>query len=256
MAEEQLPLTPLLLVILLVMVGLAIVVVLVSSLALQRIARERDKLKTAELEHQRKLLANSLDVQERERKRIAADLHDELSSKLSVARLTLYRKDLGHEHLRQEVSALVDQAITTSRNISYDLYPPLLAEFGLVDTLRDYIHPLRGARSIDLNALSESGSRRLEPNTELHLFRIAQELINNALKHSGADAIILDLRVTGTSACLRVADNGAGFDTDRARSGWGMRSLESRVQVLNGRYRIVSKPGKGTSALVAFKTTA
>lgn len=249
--EEQLPLTVLLLVILLVMVGLAIVVILVSSLALQRIAQERDKLKTAELEHQRRLLANSLDVQERERKRIAADIHDELSSKLSVARLALYRNDHDPELLRQEVSALVDQAITTSRNISYDLYPPLLAEFGLADTLRDYIQPLKNTRKITFCALQQAGSARLEAPAELHLFRIAQELINNALKHSSG-AIGIDLRTTEKTVCLRVCDDGPGFDTTRVHSGWGMKSLESRVQVLGGRYRLSSAPGKGVSALVVI----
>lgn len=252
MEEEQLPLTVLLLVILLVMVGLAIVVILVSSLALQRIAQERDKLKTTELEHQRRLLANSLDVQERERKRIAADIHDELSSKLSVARLALYKKDQDPEHLREVVSALVDQAITTSRNISYDLYPPLLAEFGLADTLRDYIQPLKNTQKITLCTRELAGAAPLEAQAELHLFRIAQELINNALKYSEGSAIDIDLRITAKTVCLRVCDDGPGFDTSRVHSGWGMKSLESRVQVLGGRFRISSASGKGVSALVVI----
>lgn len=250
MATEPLSLTSLLLIILLVMVGLAVVIVLVSSAAMQRIAKERDKLKTTQLEHQRKLLANSLDVQERERKRIAADIHDELSSKLSVARLALYKSGNDPEALKAEVSDLVDQAIATSRNISYDLYPPLLAEFGLVDALKDWIHPLKTARNIELHTLHKAGSKRLDANVELHMFRIAQELLNNALRHSQAKSHTIDLRITDRCAILRIMDDGVGFDPDQAKSGWGMQSLESRVQVLDGQYRVVSQPRQGTTALV------
>lgn len=249
MEAEPLPLTLLLLVILLVMVGMAVVVVLVSSMAFQRIARERDKLKNAQLEHQRKLLATSLEVQERERKRIAADIHDDLSSKLSVARLALYRDDQDAAQQKHELSVMMDQAINAARDIAYDMYPPLLAEFGLVDTLRDYIRPLKNDCRVELHALHQAASERLDPNVELHLFRIVKELVNNALKHSEASQIDIDLRITPAASTLRVSDNGNGFDTEAARNGWGMQSMESRVQVMGGMHRIAAKPGKGTSAL-------
>ncbi len=248
MEKAELELIPILLTVLLVMLSLAALVIIVSFIAAQRIAKERERRREAELEHQRELLHTSLAAQERERERIATDLHDGLSSKLSVVRLAL-RNPAALEDAGQ-LGTLVDEVLATSRTIAHNLYPPLLREFGLVDALRQYVKHVTSNVEITVEAFGVSVGDRLKEELELQLFRIAQELLQNAFKHANATRIAVDVRISNSSAVLRIVDNGQGFDPKRAKGGLGMKSIESRVQLLHGRWRIKSFSQKGCSTLV------
>ena len=246
MEETGSQMISLLLIVMLVMLGLAALVIFVSAVAMQRISKERDQRRLAEIEHQRELLTKSFEVQENERMRIAAELHDGLSSKLSIVRLGLYQE----ENVSPALGGLVDEAIEVSRLIAHDLYPPLLAEFGLTETLRDHVRKLHARRGVSFVATGTCQDQRLGANTELHLFRITQELIHNALKHAQAQAINVILRMSCTSVSLLVSDDGRGFDSRSVTTGWGMKSLQSRVRMIGAIYRIASHPGRGTNVLI------
>ena len=237
----------------LAMVGLAVLVILVSRMATNRILQEQEKLRQAESKHQRELLQSNIQVQERERKRLAAELHDELSSMLNILKLQLYsaRKALPDADATLQ---LVDDSIEVSRNVSHDLYPPLLADLGLLEALSDFLQPLQQQLRIDI---AVSGPNRIEPpvDASLQLFRIVQELTSNAIKHAQCSTLLIRVRLERGYTALLVRDDGQGFDPQRAYGGLGMQNIESRVQVLNGRHRMRSAPGRGTSTIVIIPTT-
>ena len=229
---------------------LAIAVILISRLAMRSIAREKEIRQQQELDNQKKLPFNSVQVQERERERIASELHDALSSRLNVLRLSLYNEA---QPVTESV-ALVDDALTIARNLSHELYPPLLAEAGLTDTLQDFVDPLAEQVNVHLHAHTKTAAETVDLNTQLHLFRIAQEGINNALRHANAATIDIVLHFGTSWTGLLIRDNGNGFDTDQASTGLGMRNIESRAQIIGSRYRVTSTPGKGTTITVLITT--
>jgi len=232
----------------LAMTVLAVLVIVVFRLAMKRVMLEREKMRQAELAHQQNLLLNSINTQERERQRIAADIHDELAARLSVLKLSLYQMKTVLPELSGKTNHMLDEAIAISRNISHDLYPPLLAELGLAETLRGFLEPLESQLEVDIFINGESDN--LSPEQALHLFRITQELTQNTLKYAEADKLSLMLRITDQQIALKLSDNGKGFDVKQARGGLGLSNIESRVQVLGGYYKMKSTLGKGSTTII------
>lgn len=255
--ETDLPnLTTWLLAAVLAMTALAAGVVVVSRLAVKRILKEQEARRLTEREHQRQLLANSIEVQERERQRIAADLHDEVASRLQVVKLNLHhhRHEPASEQEEQNL-ALVSEVIATSRRISHDLFPPHLEELGLGAVLDDYLQPLKNRLAVKFVFTGRIAHRPL-PARELQLYRLVNELVQNVLKHSNASALTVHLRMGSELTALLVEDNGCGFEPEKVKTGLGIKTLESRTQVLGGRYRLKTAPNKGTNfLLVVPKTT-
>tara|TARA_B100001245_G_C22892543_1_gene430119 strand:+ start:3201 stop:3929 length:729 start_codon:yes stop_codon:yes gene_type:complete len=232
----------------LAMTTLAVLVIVIFRLAIRRVMQERERMRQAELTHQQKLLYNSINIQERERQRIAANLHDELSSRLTILKLNLHQLKQGDTEVTGQMVPLLDETLRLSRNISHDLYPPLLAELGLVETIKDYLLPLKG--KVETEFHTNQNGEPPQGEISLQLFRIIQELIQNVLKHAQASVISVQLRITTTYTSLLVKDNGCGFKLSNTKGGLGLGNIESRVQLLNGLYRIKSSLGKGTSTLI------
>ncbi len=228
----------------LAMTALALSVIIIFRLALHRVHQEKEKRRQAELQHQQKLLYNSIHTQERERERIAGDLHDELSSRLHVLKLSLYNTKSSPD----ENNKLLDEAIGLSRRIAHDLYPPLLKELGLIEALQDFLQPLEQKLSITFFAIGNT--ENLTAKQTLHLFRISQELVQNAIKHAEPSKLSLSLKVAGTYIALQVYDNGKGFSPSQVKTGLGLNNVEARVQLLGGIYKIKTVLGKGTRVIV------
>ena len=232
----------------LAMTTLAVLVIVIFRLAIRRVMQERERMRQAELIHQQRLLYNSISTQERERQRIAANLHDELSSRLTILKLNLHQVREHHSGIPEQMLPLLDETLRLSRDISHDLYPPLLAELGLAETLKDYLQPLQKKLLLELR-IDQKGEY---PGSEvaLQLFRIAQELIQNVLKHAHATKLSLQLRITGKYTALLVQDNGLGFEPGGSKNGLGLGNIESRTQMCGGSLRVRSKLKKGTSTLI------
>jgi two-component system, NarL family, sensor kinase len=199
-----------------------------------------------QVEHQKKLVETALVAQERERTRIAADLHDGL-----IGRLTLVRMKSQVGAAPAEVEILLGDSIAEARRISHDLTPPLLDFSPMHELLDNLLDPWQQKLEIyyrqDVRAQVS-----LTPEQKIQLLRIAQELLTNVIKHSGATLLQVNYRQTQKSIILLYKDNGRGFDTALLKNGLGLNSLEMRAQYLNGHYRLHSAPGRGTRAIFAI----
>jgi GAF domain-containing protein/ligand-binding sensor domain-containing protein/two-component sensor histidine kinase len=194
-----------------------------------------------------------------ERQRLARDLHDSVTQALYG--MTLYSEaatgqlELGHvdrvaEHLR-ELQSTAREALTEMRLLIYELRPPVLAEEGLAAALRDRLLAVEGRIGLKTD-LQVEGEIHLPPGTEEELYRIAQEALNNALKHAKARSITVSLRQVGASVRLEVVDDGVGFDpvTVSNKGGVGLSAMAERAAELGATLTVDSRPGQGTQLQV------
>jgi len=202
-----------------------------------------------QLEHQKKLVETGLLAQEKERTRIAADLHDGLIGKLSLVRM---KSQVGAPIT--EVEALLGESIAEARRISHDLTPPLLEFSRMEELLDNLLDPWQEKVAIAYTA-DVRVQNDLLPDCKIQLLRIAQELLTNIIKHSGATQVYFAYRHTPKGVIMLVKDNGCGFDTAILKNGLGLNSLEMRAQYLNGKHVLKSAPGKGTKAFIAVPVT-
>lgn len=198
-----------------------------------------------QLEHQKKLTETNLTAQERERQRIASDLHDGLIGKLAVVRL---KSQVGAP--LQEIDNLLEESIAEARRISHDLTPPLLEFLSLEELLEQLAAPWREKLQIDFYSDVRT-QQELTPQQKIQVVRIVQELVTNTLKHAAATTITMHLRHTEQYLALRVHDNGKGFDASQLKKGIGLSNLELRMQYLNAGNKVKSEIGKGTTTIIA-----
>ncbi|KAF2519585.1 hypothetical protein E0W68_04370 [Flavobacterium salilacus subsp. salilacus] len=202
-----------------------------------------------QLEHQKKLLETNLQAQEKERMRIASDLHDSLIGKLTVIRM---KSQVGVP--ATEIDIMLGEGIAEARRISHDLTPPLLEHTPLQELIADLLNPWSEKLKIDYFSdvrLEET----LSANIKIQMVRIVQELMTNIIKHAKAAEVKVHLRHTSNCLTLLVEDNGAGFDTSILKKGLGLNSMELRMQYLNAKYRVDSTIGKGTTTLIVVPAT-
>ncbi len=224
----------------------------------KRILKKELEINRIKSIQQEEIIKNTILAQEKERKRIARDLHDEVGSMLSVVKLniSLFERKADNQKskaLALETKSYIDDVILQVRRISRALMPPSLEKLGLaiaVEELSDWINKSNVLRIV---YWCSRMTFRLESKKELAVFRIVQELMNNAIKHSGASQIQIKLRYSTYSFAVSVSDNGKGFVMDeRIEKGLGLKNLESRTHMLNAKMKINSIPGKGTTAILCL----
>jgi signal transduction histidine kinase len=229
-------------------VAIVFVIVLVSSIVLftriyfKRIIEEKEKLTKAKEEHQRSLLRNSVLIQERERERIAKELHDGLVSKLTVIAIAMQTNN----QRVNPIELLVD-SIKMARGISHDLLPPLLEQQTLSELIEAFAAPLAQTYQLSFIWGKHKQNPILETEIKLQMFRIVQEVINNVIKHAQATKLEIYLRPTEKFTSIRISDNGIGFNVNNGTKGLGFKNIELRSQLINANYKFKTKPGKGST---------
>jgi len=218
----------------------------------------------SELEKERQLVAakSVLQGEERERARIATDLHDGLGGLLSGVKLNLsnmkensYLENDQVQAFRQVIS-LLDSSIAELRRIAHNMVPETLHNYGLKTAIHDYCLNFPQSEVSMVTFSFYGHDKRLSSELELSLFRIAQELVNNAVKYSGASKIDVQLFVEEKRIAVQVFDNGCGFDVkeaERRSKGSGLKNIRNRVSAFNGRFEIFSKSGEGTEVMIEFE---
>lgn len=225
----------------------------------KRLLIKQLELNKVKSDHQNEILRNTILAQEKERKRIAQDLHDEVGAMLSVVKLNVARiekksKEDKPRELAGETKSYLDEVITQVRHISRALLPPSLDRFGLYFALEELANWVNKSEQLKIECRKSGEQFRFDSKKELAVFRIIQELLNNAIKHSGANLIYVNVRFSGNYLALLLVDNGKGFDLqDKMNNGLGLKNLESRTHILGAEFRMTSRPDKGTKAFVCMK---
>lgn len=242
-------------VILFSVVGIAALVgitILVFSTSMKRIVEEQQKQKEQELHHQQELLLASLKAEEEEKKRIAGELHDHFGVNLSTLKLWLDQlQDRAtndqKEHF-QKVEQLINRNIEDVRDLSHQIFPPMLEEFGLYPALQELRENL--SQKLRMSIYMDQAMPHMDRWEYLQLYRVCQEFVNNSLKYAQCDELEIRFRVTSRSLSMRLCDNGRGFDFDQQHSGMGIRSMYSRSQSIGASIRFRSEINRGTSLLL------
>ena len=209
-----------------------------------------DQQKTALERQSRK---NLVDGQERERARIARDLHDGLGAMLTTMKLKLSKSLDGDAS--EEFRKLLDDAIREARNLSRNLMPSVLMDFGIYEALEQLCEATEKNTGfkVQFNSERDNGQTRLEKPRQVHVYRIVQEAINNAIKHSGGTSITVSVTEFDDQMNLYMKDDGTGFDTTRLGQfeGIGFKNIKERTEILNGQLVVDSSPD-GTIIEVDF----
>ncbi len=224
--------------------------------------RRKIARKNAEIAHQKiEKLLNQQEIQsynamiagqEEERQRIATDLHDRLGSMLSTVKLLTSSLQADQEPGKhQKLGKLVDDACVEVRRISHNLSTGMVRSFGLKTALEDLCSGISQSKLIECKLLLYGLEERLHVNTEIGLYRMVQEILNNTLKHAKAKKVIIQVNRTENHLNLTVEDDGVGFNPKlQLKKGLGLNNLESRAQKLNGTFHMDSTPGRGTIAII------
>jgi signal transduction histidine kinase len=206
--------------------------------------------KEAEL---RRALHRSVELQEEERKRLARELHDEIGQALTSILINLKtlqeEKNLAASNDRlNDLRTLAARTIEELRRLAMDLRPSALDSLGIVPALRWYTQQCAERTGLDIQFLAGEKYERLSPETEITLYRVAQEGLNNAIRHGRAHKIVLllerDIRMNAVR--LTITDNGTGFNAAALDRGLGLVGIRERVELLNGNFKIETNPGTGT----------
>jgi two-component system, NarL family, sensor kinase len=211
----------------------------------RKVIRYQLKLQQMEQQQQQILLNASIRLQEEERQRLAADLHDDAGPLLATARLYLNENLVNQDKATQlqsiyQARQILDDTIQLIRNISHSLMPPTLKNFGLESAINDMFQKISGSGQINASSRFHEYKDRLKPEKELIVYRVLQELVNNILKHSNSSFIHLTQNMQNGSCLLRLHHDGRGIvQTDfeklnKSNIGLGLKNISSRLKVAHG----------------------
>jgi signal transduction histidine kinase len=239
---------------------MALILMLFFYFSRKKIILQEIEKKNLEIQYQKTLLHSVLVTQEEERKRIAQDLHDDISSKLNIVSLNshlLKTQNLTEKEISEistNIINLTTKVLNNSRQLAHDLLPPVLEKFGLHAGVKELCLEFNSSKAVAVNYKNNVEFDINENHRHLHVFRILQELMNNSLRHGKANEIlILFEKKNGINYC-KYSDDGIGFDIHKLENqkGLGMKSIESRISFLNGSIQIDSEIKKGTKIMFNF----
>jgi PAS domain S-box-containing protein len=209
-----------------------------------------------ELEKQKAINQATIDTQEKERTEIGRELHDNVNQVLTTTKLYLELAMSNHE-LKDELvaksSANVISVINEIRQLSRSLMDANIEDLGLIDSLTDLTSNVNLTGKLRVSFFA---NKRMEPalskTQQLTIYRIIQEILNNAVRHSEASEVTVSLKNDRDLVELCVQDDGIGFDLGVIKKGAGLKNIENRVYLLNGTFSIYSKPGQGCKFIIKF----
>lgn len=223
---------------------------------------EREKLLVEESKQQQIALETGLKIQNQERSRLAKELHDGLGLDISIIKMKLEALGIDFEKkgIRTqefgETIANLDSMASNVRSFSHNIMPPDLEKNGIAVVLENLVYNLQKLNEkIEIN-FTTNISEKLEDNLSQNLFFIAKELINNALRHSNASIIDVELMNENSRTELKISDNGVGYDFEKAlkNNGLGLESIKSRAKLLDADLEVITKPVSGISHKITVRT--
>nr|WP_315211701.1 histidine kinase [uncultured Flavobacterium sp.] len=239
---------------------MGLVLILFFYFSRKKIIQKEFEKKDLEIQYQKELLSSVIITQEEERKRIAQDLHDDISSKLNIVSLNshllttpnLTETEVGE--ITNNIINLTVKALDNSRKIAHGLLPPVLDKFGLHAGVEELCLEFSSSKAVKVNYENKTVFDIIDNDKHLHVFRILQELMNNSLRHGKASIISIIFEKKNEKNWCFYTDDGIGFEmkSDENKKGLGMKNIESRIAFLNGKMTLDSSINKGISVVFNF----
>lgn len=231
----------------------------ISMIYAHKLVNHVDRMERHRQSVNKYILTAALRAEEKSRSHFAKELHDGMGPLLSSAKMSLTaisRKGRSPEELRiiENTAYVIDEAIRSVREISNNMSPHLLMNFGLARGVENFINKSAAIHNEKFSFKTNLKGERFEEDVEVIFYRVICELINNSLKHAACSEITLSLMHMGNRLCLTYADNGKGFNLQTvADYGMGLSNIHSRIHSLGGELEILSAKGKGMSAEVSVE---
>lgn len=211
---------------------------------------------------EQKMLSMIIETEAKERKRFAADLHDELGPILSTLKLytDLLKKDefkkIGREEVLKNVDELAELAIRTAKEISVRITPQILHDFGLAAAIQEFCKYINETGVININLKTDKYAVVKRGLVETVLYQSTKELVNNTIKHASAENIKIELRSTDNQIVLYYRDDGIGFDVKKQMElslGLGLHNIVNKIRTIRGNCEFVSNTGEGLMVIFTVK---
>ena len=239
--------------------AMAIAIIIFVYYSRKKILKAELQKKNLEIAYQKDLLQSTILSQEQERKRIARDLHDAISSKLNVVSLNAQMirganvTETEKEHMLDSIISQSKDLTENARRIAHNLLPAVLEKFGLQAALEELRYEYNTTKKMRIHIKNELHFETLQPDVQLHLFRIIQELVSNSLKHGNASDVEIHFTKNKDRNTCIYCDNGIGFDLSGGlnKSGLGLKNIESRLKLLQSEL-LTAKADKGVKILFDF----
>ncbi|MBN2806454.1 MAG: sensor histidine kinase [Prolixibacteraceae bacterium] len=232
--------------------GVFISAIMLLSLAfVRRIFNIQKQLDEIRKQNESRILSAIIKTEESERQHFAKELHDGLGPLLSSVKMAISLKrkeDQSNDKIIANAEKLIDESVTTLKEISNKLSPHILNNFGLAKAVRSFITKLKTLDKPKIKLISNIDELRFQYNIEVVLYRVICELISNSLKHANANVIQIELIRENKLICMNYSDDGIGYDEQLAiesDKGLGFSNIQSRIKSLNGFYQFHSKKGEG-----------
>jgi two-component system sensor histidine kinase UhpB len=216
----------------------------------------------------RRLADRVIEAQEQERKRIARELHDDTAQLLFAQLLRVSALSASpYPEVREtagEIGEMMSEAMESVRRLGHELRPPALDDLGLRAALEDLANRMSEQMGVPVTFTASEIKRRLDPGVELVLYRVAQEALTNAWKHSGASSVAVDVRREDDNVIMTIVDDGRGFDarspstSDGRGIGMGLFGMAERVELVGGTLTVdgAQQPGTRVTAIIPLTAPA
>lgn len=252
---EEVQIIPIILIGICLLILMSAAIILFFYLSRKKIVETELEKARIQITHQKEVLQTTLMTQEAERKRIAQDLHDAISSKLNIVSLnaSLVTEESvtvkEANELGVKIVEITNTVLESSRRIAHDLLPPSLEKFGLAAALEELCDQIESSKKFIVHATFTYEEEALPQDQELHLFRIVQELINNTVKYAAAKTVSVSLKSTQNAVHLQYKDDGKGFDlaAGKMAKGLGLSGIENRAAMVGATITLQSQPEQGMS---------
>jgi two-component system NarL family sensor kinase len=241
-------------------IALSVLLFIVGILFFRKKQLEQKARLDAEIAEQKEIRTKAiLEAEEKERRRIAQDLHDGVGQLLSAAKLNLSNLDskISVETEEQKLAmqnaiSLVDDSVKEVRAVSHNMMPNTLIKLGLASAVREFITKLGNAPTLKVDLEIVGLDTRLDNQVETVLYRVIQEIVNNIIKHAKASQISMQLIRHETELSVMIEDNGVGFDTTKLDNfeGIGLKGIQTRIEFLGGSVHFDSAIGRGTTVII------
>jgi len=215
----------------------------------RKMIQNKDEIQKLELEKAKKILIDSIKIQESERARIGVDIHDDLGPNLSAIKLKINRLSSEKLTSEKEISKLkemIDETMKSIRSLSHSLYPNTLEKYGTKAAIEELSNRFN-SEELRIITQIEPFIDDLDFYTQINIYRILQEFCNNSVKYSKCSTINISIKRNENIILLDAFDDGDGFDmTDKTNHGIGLRNMEMRANAINFKFKLYSKIGDGT----------